>query len=121
MMRTSRSNTISSIGRRSYETRPELMIFCIPVRFSPPAGPSSKPSRLSISAWLSTRAGWAGGRRLAAFGLGAPGGGQFFVGLLPAVRGVVAHWISIWVNSTSVMRAGAAARLARPISSSRSR
>ena len=57
MMRTSRSNTISSIGRRSYETRPELMIFCIPVRFSPPAGPSSKPSRLSISAWLSTRAG----------------------------------------------------------------
>ena len=27
--------------------------------------------------------------------------------------GVVAHWISIWVNSTSVTRAGAAAMLAR--------
>ena len=26
--------------------------------FSPPAGPSSKPSRLSISSWFSTRAGW---------------------------------------------------------------
>lgn len=50
MMRTSRSNTISSIGRRSYETRPELMIFCMPVRASSPVGPESKPSRLSISA-----------------------------------------------------------------------
>ena len=44
-------------------------------------------------------------------GLRAPRGGQFFVGLL-RFR-FVAHWISIWVNSTSVMRAGAAARLAR--------
>ncbi len=60
MMRTSRSNTISSIGSRSYDTSPELMIRCMPVRFSPSPGPSSKPSRLSISAWLSTRAGWAG-------------------------------------------------------------
>ncbi len=50
IMRTSRSNTISSIGRRSYDTRPELMICCIPVRLSPLSGPSSKPSRLSISA-----------------------------------------------------------------------
>ena len=89
------------------------MIFCIPVRFSPPAGPSSKPSRLSISAWLSTRAGWAGLclAGLGDFGLRAPRGGQFLVGLL-RFR-FVAHWISIWVNSTSVMRAGAAARLAR--------
>ena len=56
---------------------------------------------------------------LGALGLRAPRGGQFFVGLL-RFR-FVAHWISIWVNSTSVMRAGAAARLARPISSSRRR
>ena len=96
------------------------MIFCIPVRFSPPAGPSSKPSRLSISAWLSTRAGWRWCfAALGLLGLRTPRGGQFLVGLL-RFR-FVAHWISIWVNSTSVMRAGAAARLARAMSSSRRR
>ena len=56
MMRPSRSNTISSIGRRSKLTKPELMIFWMPLLVSASAGPSSKPSRLSISAWFSTRA-----------------------------------------------------------------
>ena len=99
------------------------MIFCMPVRFSPPAGPSSKPSRLSISAWLRTRAGLrgvgCGNASVAVIGFRAPGGGEVFVGLL--LFRLVAHWISIWVNRTSVMRAGAAARLARAISSSRNR
>ena len=61
-----------------------------------------------------------------AVGLRAPGRGKVFVGLtagrLP-VRCVLrsAHWISSSVNSTSFTCAGAAATLARAISSSRRR
>ncbi len=33
------------------------MIRCMPVRCSPSDGPASKPRRLSISAWFSTRCG----------------------------------------------------------------
>ncbi len=53
--RTRRSKTISSIGRRSYETSAELMIARMPVRSSEPSPDKSKPSRLSISSWFRMR------------------------------------------------------------------
>ena len=103
MMRTSRSNTISSIGRRSYDTRPELMIFCMPVRASPSAGPLSKPSRLSISAWFSSRAGLRRCRPAVSASVSAP---QAAASSSSDCSVCSAHWTSIWVNSTSLTLAG---------------
>jgi hypothetical protein len=53
--RTRRSNTISSIGRRSYDTIAESMMARMPEFSSILSSPSLKPSRLSISSCDSTR------------------------------------------------------------------
>ena len=48
--------TISSMGRRSYETSVVLLMCRIPPRSPASSSPAlSKPSRLSISAWFSMR------------------------------------------------------------------
>ena len=123
MMRTSRSNTISSIGRRSVrdETRADDLLHPAAILA---AGGTFVEAEQAVDFGLVQHA--RGLRRLnlvtrglATRGLCAPRRSQFFVGL--RFVGCVAHWTSIWVNRTSVMRAGAAARLARAISSSRRR
>src|SRR3984893_15465325 len=53
--RTSRSNTISSIGRRSYDTIAESMMARMPELSSMLTSPTEKPSRLSISSCDRTR------------------------------------------------------------------
>src|ERR1700730_15770762 len=53
--RTSRSNTISSIGRRSYDTIAESMMARMPELSSRLTSPTLKPSRLSISSCDRTR------------------------------------------------------------------